>query len=231
MEKLLELQDRDRQILHGIRESEDIPKKKQVIESELEKYKDGLGQAQEKLKANQASIKAVELEINTLREKVAKLRQQQLELKTNKEFQAMEGEVLGLGSQIKAAEDRAIELMEKVEEIETEIAERRVQLKTEEARIGGDLTVLDGRLQTILDEVARAKDSRETLAGEIDPAWLSRYDRIFRNKGDYAIVGIEHRVCGGCHMKLPPHVIQDVKKADGIVTCDFCGRILYTKDG
>ena len=51
---------------------------------------------------------------------------------------------------------------------------------------------------------------------------------ILNNKKDAAIVFIESGAhCGGCHMKLPPQVINDAKNASKIVGCNFCGRILY----
>ena len=59
-----------------------------------------------------------------------------------------------------------------------------------------------------------------------DPEWLDRYDQVFGRK-DKALVPIQDGVCSGCHMKLPPYIIHDAKKRAEMVSCEFCGRLLY----
>ena len=45
------------------------------------------------------------------------------------------------------------------------------------------------------------------------------------------MVGIDHGVCGGCHMRVPAQIIVSCRAAQEIVTCPNCGRILYyTRD-
>jgi predicted nucleic acid-binding Zn-ribbon protein len=41
------------------------------------------------------------------------------------------------------------------------------------------------------------------------------------------VVGIDHGVCGGCHMKLQQQLIVSCQAQKEIVTCSSCGRILY----
>ena len=50
-------------------------------------------------------------------------------------------------------------------------------------------------------------------------------------KGGNVIVGIQHGVCGGCHMKFPQQIVLSCRREEEIVTCPNCGRILYyTRD-
>jgi predicted nucleic acid-binding Zn-ribbon protein len=48
-----------------------------------------------------------------------------------------------------------------------------------------------------------------------------------KHKGGRVIVGVQHGVCGGCHMKLPPQLVISTQNAQELVTCSNCGRILY----
>jgi len=48
-----------------------------------------------------------------------------------------------------------------------------------------------------------------------------------KSKGDNVVVGVQHGVCGGCHMKLQQQLIVSVQSQKEIVTCTTCGRILY----
>jgi uncharacterized protein len=45
------------------------------------------------------------------------------------------------------------------------------------------------------------------------------------------VVGVQHGVCGGCHMRLPPQLVVQCQACKELVTCSNCGRILYyTRD-
>ena len=55
--------------------------------------------------------------------------------------------------------------------------------------------------------------------------------RILQNKKDVAVVLVSdsNNCCGGCHMQLPPQIINDAKNINKIVNCNFCGRIVYNQ--
>jgi hypothetical protein len=61
----------------------------------------------------------------------------------------------------------------------------------------------------------------------VDDSTRNRYERLFKNKGENVVVGIEHSSCGGCHMKLPAQVVTHCRARAEIVQCPSCGRILY----
>jgi hypothetical protein len=56
---------------------------------------------------------------------------------------------------------------------------------------------------------------------------LARFERLFKSKGDAAIVAIEHGVCTGCHMKVTSATSAGARAGKEIVNCENCGRILY----
>ena len=56
---------------------------------------------------------------------------------------------------------------------------------------------------------------------------FNRFDRLFKSKGDAAVVALEHEVCTGCHMKVTIATVMRVKAGKEIVSCEQCGRILY----
>jgi uncharacterized protein len=129
--------------------------------------------------------------------------------------------------EIRELEDRELELMEQTENLRKLIASREKDLKQEEGRVVEDQGVLQVRLEKIEAEVQSLQTDRTALATEVDPTWLARYERIFKRTGDFAIVGVENGVCGGCHMKLPPQLIHDAKKNLSLIECSFCSRILF----
>lgn len=227
IEKLLVLQERDRTIRQLAQESVDIPARKQLIETRLKNHREAVAKAQDELKKNSAGIKQVELEVDARRQKILKLRDQQGSIKTNQEYKAIEHEVASLQKQISEIEDREMELMESTEALKAKLAEAEQVLKREQSFVDGDMKNLDTRLAVIEGEIVQAKAAREKVVPDIDPEWLARYQRILNHTGNLAIVPVEGVSCGGCHMRLPPQQIQDAKRAERMVPCSFCGRLLF----
>jgi predicted nucleic acid-binding Zn-ribbon protein len=72
---------------------------------------------------------------------------------------------------------------------------------------------------------------RGTLAAAVDDSTRIRYERLFKHKGQNVVVGIQHGVCGGCHMQLSRQIIVTCQAEQELITCPNCGRILYyTRD-
>ena len=71
------------------------------------------------------------------------------------------------------------------------------------------------------------ESGRDILAAAVKESVLLKYERLRRNKGGSAIVGVEHSACGGCHMRLPPQIVLACQGQHEIVTCPNCGRIVY----
>jgi len=85
----------------------------------------------------------------------------------------------------------------------------------------------DEREQNLRKELAELESNREELAAAVDPAARARYERLVRSKGENVVVGVQHGVCGGCHMKLPAQILVSCQQQQEIVSCTNCGRILY----
>ena len=105
IDKLLILQEKDIQIRQMSKELKDIPARKKEEEARLDGHRGAVAEAKEAMKAKQAGLKKSEGDAEALREKIRKLRQQQMELKTNKEFKTMEEEIKGVEAQILKLED------------------------------------------------------------------------------------------------------------------------------
>jgi hypothetical protein len=61
----------------------------------------------------------------------------------------------------------------------------------------------------------------------VDESARARYERLVRSKGEGVVVGIQHGVCGGCHMRVPPQLLVMCQAEKELVSCSNCGRILY----
>jgi hypothetical protein len=117
--------------------------------------------------------------------------------------------------------------MEQAETLQMEA--RAASRQADEARKSaeGQVSELAAREQSLREELTALESNRNELTADIDERPLSRYERLLHNKGDSVVVGIEHGVCGGCHMRFPVQLLVSCQAAKDLVTCPNCGRILY----
>jgi uncharacterized protein len=229
LQALLVVQDRDLRIVTRQKEADDIPARKAQILRHLEGAQQAVEAAQEEMKKSTARMREIEGEIEVVKGQVTRHQQQQLQIKSNTEYKALEKEMAREREKIRVLEDRQLERMEQIEADRKVVEERKAALAAEEGHIQEDLDALDERYKNLQGELSKLQEDRKALAAGVDPVSLARYERVFAHWKADAIVGIEDRTCRGCHMNLPPQVIQDVKRGDKLVSCTFCNRFLYLK--
>jgi uncharacterized protein len=232
LEPLVALQKKDRRLIKLLREMRDIPQRKKDIESQLEGTKRKLETAKSEGMKIEAQIKEVELEVGSIKEQIIKYKNQQMDAKTNEQYRAFVKEIGSAEREIDEQENREIQLMDYLERSKRDIQMLEERLEKEREAIADEIEELDERAADLAEEAEHMKDERRRAAGNVDPVLLKRYTRILQNKKDFALVFVEEGGhCGGCHMKLPPQVIHDARNHTKIVSCNFCGRIVYNPLG
>lgn len=226
IENLLKLQSSDQKIRAMEKEVADIPARKTQEQDRLSLHKKQLEEKSVVLKHHQAELKKLELDAESFKDKIRKYRQQQLELKSNKEFRAMESEIVTLEKEIRSVEDQQLAVMDKIEYARGEVKAKEKALGEEESSVKLDMVAWEGRTGELMQAVAAEKSVRAELATHVDTAWLTPYERVFVRK-DVALVPVQDGVCGGCHMQLPPFLSHEARKKKSVVMCGYCGRMLY----
>jgi hypothetical protein len=231
IEKLLILQDRDRQILQLKGELENIEPERVMLKDRASGTQASLDAAKLKVKQIESDRKKLELDVDAKKGQIEKYSNQQLQTKKNEEYRALAHEIEACKQVIMKLDDQQIELMEKAEGAQKEVG-AATQLANEARKVAdGQVAELGVREQNLQKELTELESNREQLLQAVEDAARSRYERLLKNKGANVVVGVQHGVCGGCHMKLPTQVIVSVQAQQEIVTCINCGRILYyTRD-
>lgn len=227
IEKLLVVQEHDCQIMQIERELRDIPARKQHLLSSLDEHKKKAAELRELIKKGKSTAKELELECESRRQKILALRNQQMQVKKNEEFKAIETEIRTMEQNITGIEDKELETMEQIERSAREADETSRKLVAEESRVSAEVASLDERIKETTGRLESLKAIRAAAARDIDADWLTRYEKILQNRGDKAVVAIKNGVCGGCFMELPAYIIHNARQRTAIVACGFCGRILY----
>ena len=227
IEKLLVLQDRDRRIRRVKGELAHIEPERQLFQAKAGAAQSVLESAKGRGKQIESDRKNLELEVEAKKQLIAKYANQQLQTRKNEEYRALSNEINTCKEEIFKIENREIELMEQAESAQKEAARATQAANDARKLMEEQLAQLAGREQNLKKELADLTTNREELAAAVDGGARARYERLVKNKGENVVVGVQHGVCGGCHMRLPAQVMVSCQAQQELVTCTNCGRILY----
>jgi predicted nucleic acid-binding Zn-ribbon protein len=115
IEKLLILQDRDRRIRRVRAELAHIEPERQSLKAKVVTAQEALENAKTRSKHLESNRKALELEVETRKQQIARYANQQLQTRKNEEYRALAHEIDTCKADIYKLEDQQIELMEQAE--------------------------------------------------------------------------------------------------------------------
>jgi predicted nucleic acid-binding Zn-ribbon protein len=187
--------------------------------------------ARQRVKEVETQRKALELEVQVKKEQILRYANQQFQTRKNEEYRALQLEIDNTKAAIFDIENREIELMEQAEAAQGEVARATEAAAATRKMVEGQVAQLNAREQSLKSELTQVTTQRAQQAQAIDEGTRGKYERLLKSKGSNVVVGVQHGVCGGCHMKLPPQLLIACQAHKELVTCSNCGRILYhTRD-
>ncbi len=224
---LLEIQELDMTIRAFAREIEQAPRDLNTAKENVEQMKVRFAEGKENSKKLKVIRKELEIDLDSQGEEVKKYEMQLTKVKTNEEYKVLQKQITDLKFKSSLKEDKILEQMEQIEKatgdvkkLEQEVSQAQEQLKQKEKEVAA-------RVEQLKGQRAEKEKEKEQLLSQVSVELLDTYARIFNNKTDRALVAINNKTCGGCHMKLPPNVINETKKGHRVILCENCARILY----
>ena len=228
VQPLLDLQEIDGRIRDLQKEIRDIPQRKAQEQERLNGAREALARAQAEHKHAQLRVNEADLEVKARRDKIQSIKQNQVSLKTNKEFQMFNLEIAKIEGEIDSYEARQLAAMDDVIPVKQRLSEAEAKLKEEQSVVDGYVAELDARLVAVRETLASAEAERAEAAKKVTPQFMLPYERL-RTKRWPVVVSLQpDYVCNGCHLQQTPSKGQMVRRNLGLVTCDACGRILYS---
>jgi len=207
IEKLLILQDRDRKIARLRGELANVGPERHALQAKTASTRAALDAARQRARQIESDRKKLELEVEAKKQAIEKYSLQQFQTKKNDEYRALAHEIETAREAIRKIEDQELELMEQAETAQREIAAATRTGDEARKQADRQIADLTAREENLKKELAELESDRDQLAVAVDDGVLPRYERLRKNKGDTVIVGVAHGVCGGCHMKLQRQVI------------------------
>ena len=226
LELLLKLQNVDYDLGELERSKEYIPDMMDNLKSEMADARQKLDFSKEHLSQTRVEQKEIELVLQVKQERLKKLQERMMAIKTNKEYDALVSEIDQVKGDIAELERRGVELIGVSEELEKEVEGLSHKAAAVQNVNGDQLSSLQRQIDTVGSKISQKGRERLELVDQVSKRAMAVYERIRKGKGGAAVVAVKKRACGACYKALPPQKIQEIKIADRIITCDSCGRML-----
>jgi len=228
LQKLITLQGLELNISVLQTQVSEIPQKSLELENSLQSIKARYEAKVAHTKEIANRRRTLEGEVDLARTRLARLKDQLMAVKTNKEYTAMLHEIRMAEEQIRTEEDKILDLMEKIESGENELKTLEQEMRLQGAEIQKQIRQMSASAPALEGELAKLREEKAAVeSGIIDKELLERYRRIAAARKGIALAEAKNELCDVCHVRIRPQMYADLLRTDEIFFCDSCSRILF----
>ena len=230
VEKLIRLQAYDNRLSILKLQKGDLPTVIEQLDSDLDKKQTRTEEMKAEIKKLQSDRRIFEKEVEASKQQLKKYEEQLYHVQNNKEYDAITLEIDTKKMEIENLENKILQTIEDEESLKQETT----SLGEEVGQLGEQLTENKGELDDINQHTQKEEDrlvvERDELAVKLEKRFLRTYERIRKAKDGIAVAPIKRNSCSGCFSSVPPQRMVEVRKADRLFNCEYCGRILVWVD-
>jgi predicted nucleic acid-binding Zn-ribbon protein len=227
LDRLIRLQHLETAAEEARRKMADHPARIQALDARLQAARDAVAGIKAKLTAAAEKRRAEERDVAGVQTRLAKYKDQLLEVKTNREYTAMLHEIETAQNDIRVREDRILEVMMEIDDLNAAVKKSEADLKTAENEVSAERARLDAEIAALHAEVDKTTVEREKVVAGMDRQVLNIFETTAKGRRGVAVAEAKDGLCTICHVRLRPQVFNEVRKNESIIQCDSCRRILY----
>ena len=228
---LLELQEIDSRLDQLRKLRGDLPEEVKDLEDEVIGIETRIGKFQVEVDALKVEIERHVHNKKDAEKLIIKYKDQQMNVRNNREFDAITKEL--------ELQELEIQLSEKrIREAEYKISVKDKEIEDTHAAKAKRSEVLEQKRQELDKLVSDSQDEEEKLIKQSDKQSKKVEDRLLKAyirirggaKNGLAVVAVDRGACGGCFNVVPPQRQADIMDKQKIIICEHCGRILADAD-
>ncbi len=207
----------------------EYPEKISDYESEIETSRNKLENSKnirEEILKNKSRI---ELDMAQNDETIKNSEQKLFEIKTYKEYEALQKQIAEAKRNNAELEDNLLEEMEKLEGLEGRISKEEEELAGKENDYSAKIADFKEKIEELKVLYKPKTEEKKKIASGLDRDLLSIYERVKRRNG-YVLALAKNEVCTGCNMNIPPQLFNEVLTHSRLIQCPNCLKFLYTED-
>jgi len=224
---LISLQECDSQLVKLSAKKTRLPEKILKMEESFLVFKENTEQNKKKLAQIRAQRAEYEADIKKTNDSVIKTRERLLEVKNNKEYQAMLKEIETAEKTKGDIETKIIVLMEEMEKIVVLVKQDDETLQQATVKYEEEKKAIEDELNAVDTDSAIWMEKKSALQKLLPEALLSQYEKIKKRNNGIGVISVWKAVCSGCHMNIPPQLYNELQRSNNLLNCPNCSRIMY----
>ncbi|TDG95733.1 zinc ribbon domain-containing protein [Cardinium endosymbiont of Culicoides punctatus] len=229
--KLSDIQEVDIHLNDIIKLRGTLPDEVSALQRYIKKMSEKIVENEDLLATLQQDIVNKKEFLKTTEKKVQRYEAQQMEVRNNREYDAITKELELSKLDMQLAEKFLRTAYEKIEKGNIDLEELNKLLKIKE----NELTLKNQELETILKASKTEEDKlnrkRENIKNTLGEMLYNTYERIRTNvPNSLAVVSIKKGACGGCCIVIPPQQKLVIYERNKIVSCEHCGRMIIASE-
>ena len=146
----------------------------------------------------------MEGELELEHERIKRSQLKLLEIKSNKEYQALLKEIETGKEQNSQREEEIIRMLEGIDQLKTDYASTVERARKEGEAIEEEMVQVKGQMVKVEEDITLWHQTREEIVKEMDPALVKRYNTLKEKRNGIAIVLVKNEGCQGCYVNIPP---------------------------
>lgn len=209
-----------------------LPDEVRDLEDEIAGYQTRLENINNEIKDCEQEIADKKLTIKECQKLIKKYEDQQMNVRNNREYDAITKEMELQELEIQISEKKIKEAQAKIEGKNSDI-EEVTEIMNEREK---DLASKKGELSTLTaeseEEEQKLLKDKQKAEKSVEDRLLNSYKKIVANaRNGLGVVSVKRGACGGCFNVVPPQRQADIREKKKIIVCEHCGRILADVDG
>jgi len=204
-----------------------LPEKLQQIDEEFQRFKENISQSAMRYEKLKTEREENELKVKKISEAMARSKEKLLDVKTNKEYQAMLKEIETAETSLGGLESQIIILLEEMDELSVQVKQDQETLKQAEKNYLDDKKIIEEKLSSVDAESDEWNRKRLALQKNIPEDLLALYEKIRKRNQGVGVIPVWKAVCSGCHMNIPPQLYNELQRSSDLLSCPSCHRIMY----
>lgn len=223
---LIELQQFDARIQELHQSMQALPAKIAPAQQDLAKLETLLQGEKDELEATEKWRREQELILQQEEDAIKKAKVKLSASSSTREYAAANRELENKRRSMGEREEEVLKVIDAIETSGKSITEHDADVQKLRDHVAEDEKEVNEKVAELQQQIDASMGDRGSIAGKLDETLLKKYEHVRKRRG-IAIVAVVKGSCSGCHMAIPPQMVNILARGDSFENCPQCHRLLY----